>query len=375
MTKIKDFQIGSIPFYFSCLDSPHNPDGLPDVFDFSIREEDGVIKQTPNDRLRELLSIAYKKGSQILEMNDDGIGKYYADDFLKYICNIDLYIEKKEILEIGCGTGYLLSRLQFLGANVMGVEPGAHSAIGSGMYSLNIVNNFFENVKFDKKFDIVICYCVLEHIYNLDVFFNKIKEILNPDGIILLAVPNCKSYIDSGDVSIFIHEHWNYFTPQSLESTANNYGFAAKISQSTLLGTLYAILNRDENVQIRNNDINLAEMIDKIYRNKSILRDFFYNSNEKNISIGVYAPGRIINTMLMINMEDISNIRFFDDNKKLYGKYFPGIGISIENENDLVNTPVDVLLIASTTFGHAIRQRVQQSVKQIKIILLEDLLK
>lgn len=62
-------------------------------------------------------------------MDDNGIGKLYADDFIKYI-HEEENIAGKKILEIGCGTGYLLYELQKEGAEVLGIEPGTYGIKG-----------------------------------------------------------------------------------------------------------------------------------------------------------------------------------------------------------------------------------------------------
>lgn len=109
----KQIEIGVLPFYYTPLKKPSNEDGIPNGICMSLEYIDGVIKQVCHDDEQRILNEAYERGSSITGlMEGDGIGKKYADDFLEYIDENISSLEGKEILEIGCGTGYMLSELR-----------------------------------------------------------------------------------------------------------------------------------------------------------------------------------------------------------------------------------------------------------------------
>lgn len=215
---MNELDLGEIPFYYNLQNSYHNPDGIPDVCSFTIKQdENGVLVQKYSEKTDEYLRRAYLKGSNISGLMDaEEIGSKYAEDFLKYILKVVSEVKDKHILEIGCGTGYLLYLLQQKGAIVEGVEPGEYSRIGREKYLLDIRQKFFDAGDYDIKYDIIIFYGVLEHISNYEKFLSDVKMILKPEGRIVLSVPDCVEYITAGDVSLFLHEHWNYFTSSTL---------------------------------------------------------------------------------------------------------------------------------------------------------------
>lgn len=373
----QQYELDEIPFYYTILSVPANPWGLPDKLKFLLEQDDnGFIRQLPSKGEQEYLDLVYQKGSQITGLMDDkGIGRLYTDDFLKYICEEEKNVYGKEILEIGCGTGYLLYRLQKLGARVLGVEPGEHGQEGRKKYGIPILKDFFNPDKIAKKYDIVIIYAVLEHMFDADKFLQEIISILNIKGKIILAVPDCEPYIQIGDVSMLIHEHWNYFTKRTLETLAINNGLRGHIINSEFAGTLYACWERkDEAIEEKDTFINyeLSEYINKVNIQKEKMFNFI-NSHIINKFLGIYVPGRMINLLSLCYSKIPAQIRFFDDNTNLHNTYFPGIDIRIENFEDLTNNPVDTLLIASFTFGNKIKEKILANGLKCKIILLEEL--
>jgi carbamoyl-phosphate synthase large subunit len=124
-----EWQIPALPFIYRPLTSPSNGSGLPDALPFTLTVEPslGLVQQRPSSEVAEALERAYIAGSEIPGlMEEQGIGREYADDFLKLLA--DAYGTNridKSVLEIGCGTGYLLSRLRDQGATVVGMDKPA----------------------------------------------------------------------------------------------------------------------------------------------------------------------------------------------------------------------------------------------------------
>ena len=373
-----NYHIGYIPFYYTALSTPHNPEELPDKLEFELTQDsNGIIRQAPSEKVEKYLTLAYQKGSQISGLMDDtGIGKLYADDFLSFMCKHEETFADKKVLEIGCGTGYLLYELQKLGAQVLGVEPGAHGLEGKKKYGIPVINEFFDAEKIKEKFDFVIFYAVLEHMQNAGEFLQDVKSVLKDNGKIFLSVPDCEPYLHAGDISLLLHEHWNYFTKETLETFVRENGLEGGATCSKFAGALYAYLENTDTVQRNAECIQkniLSDYIRKIEVRKEKLFRYIESAME-NHTLGIYVPGRMINILSVCYTEIPERIRFFDDNENLYGTYFPGTCIAIENFSDFIKNPVDVMIIASFTFGNKIKQKISESGIECKAVLLEELL-
>ncbi|EGV43099.1 class I SAM-dependent methyltransferase [Bizionia argentinensis JUB59] len=111
---------------------------------------------------------------------------------------INSYVDsdsKKNILDIGCGTGDFLQTA--LGHNwcVSGIEPNPEARKIANAKTENAVLDAREliNLK-NKSFDVITLWHVLEHLPDLNEQISNYKELLKNSGTLIIAVPNYKSY-------------------------------------------------------------------------------------------------------------------------------------------------------------------------------------
>lgn len=385
MKSLFPYTVGDIPFFYSNLDSPSNGDGLPDVFPFvlDIDGDTGTVIQKYDVKIEQMLSSAYRKGSVINGcMDDTGIGRKYAQGFLQFIqkeVNGGTFTGKR-ILEIGCGTGYLLSLLKELGAIVVGIEPGKQAEVGSEKYQIPIIRDFYPSEYVQDEFDIIIVSSVLEHIHQPQQWLRLILGNLATAGQIFVSVPDCEPYMVAGDVSMFIHEHWSYFTADTLFHTLHKAtGYTAHIEKAQFGTQLFGVLKGKIELKRSSHYLPVCDiMTQSVSLKKNIQKNmeaFIAVLNEEpQQSIGIYVPVRAMNLLTMLKGQfDLQRVRFFDDDPLLHGKFFPGINVRIESRRDLKEKPVDKLIIMSKTFGAKIVQELQMNARQsIRIVNFFD---
>ena len=103
--------------------------------------------------------------------------------------------EAKTLLDFGCGTGDFLQVAQNNNWEVFGIEPNEEARHIANKKSNNAVFDTDQLLKFDKhSFDVITLWHVLEHLPNLEEQISKFKKLLKPDGTLIIAVPNHKSY-------------------------------------------------------------------------------------------------------------------------------------------------------------------------------------
>jgi SAM-dependent methyltransferase len=371
-----------LPFIYELKTEPHNDLGIPDHLPFTLTSDDkyDLIKQDYNEQVYEALIKGYKISS-ILGGNstDDEIGNGYTDSILDFV-NINLPLPWKglKVLDIGCGTGFLLHKLSEFGFLVNGIEPGGQAKIGFQKYKIPIVNDFFPLENMENDYDLVISILVLEHIMDPESFIAQIRKILKNSGKVILGVPNEEPYISSGDISTLFHEHWNYFTPDSFFNFLHHNGAEnIIISKSSYGGLLYGMFNfsskPEQNTikRVLTTESSIHGYVQKIEQCSEKFRIFFEKYSDR--SIGIYVPGRIVNFLISENI-NISNLRFFDDDQNSFEKFYPGINIPVENFNDMVNKPTDIILIMSSFFGEKIRDKIlaNTSLEHDQIHLWDD---
>jgi len=99
---------------------------------------------------------------------------------------------KGNLLDIGAGTGDFLLTAKQNGWNTIGVEPSEKAkgiAIGKGIQFSDSTEELESN-----SFDVITMWHVLEHVPNLETQIKELKRLVKPNGTIIIAVPNFKSY-------------------------------------------------------------------------------------------------------------------------------------------------------------------------------------
>ncbi len=112
--------------------------------------------------------------------------------------------EVGNLLDIGAGTGDFLKEAKDKGWKIFGVEPNEGARNLAKKKEVNLKKNI-DDFK-GKKFDVITLWHVLEHVPNLEETSSTLEKLLKPDGTLIIAVPNFKSF----DANYY-KEHWAAF--------------------------------------------------------------------------------------------------------------------------------------------------------------------
>lgn len=377
-----------LPFIFRPLDTPANPAGLPDALPLTLAVDPGtgLVRQLPDPGVAEALERAYRAGSEIPGLMDAlGIGREYADDFLALLAEARgaPRADGVSVLEIGCGTGYLLSRLKELGATVLGVEPGPHGQQGPELYGVPVVRGMFPTPEIQGRFDLLVLYLVLEHWPEPSQLLDAVRDRVAPGGMVALVVPDAGPFLAEGDASILFHEHYSYFTADTLTATLRRAGAQrVRVRPSALSRLLFATCSFDRNPPDQAAfDPSLAVSLTLAHRfRKAVGRTagrigaYLAEARNASQSVAIYVPARFVN-YVALGALPLDGIRFFDDSPAMQGRFFPGIPVPVEPPEALVTRPCDRILVMSASFGVRIKARLTAQVPPAtRITTLAELL-
>jgi len=134
------------------------------------------------------------------------------------------------LLDAGCGIGAFLKSANEQGFKCTGIEPGISSGFFGKLrlgFDINITT--IENFKNLRKFDIITCLHVIEHVVDPLKFFKKMMDVCKPMGIVLIATPNIGC-----EKAISLREQWEaagpadhlfLFEKRTIQNLAERAGF------------------------------------------------------------------------------------------------------------------------------------------------------
>jgi len=121
------------------------------------------------------------------------VKSYTISKKVKMITDFCEVNKQKSILDIGCGTGDFLVACKKNGFKVCGIEPSEKAKeIIKPKIEVDLYSDISE-VK-TQKFDCITMWHVLEHVPDLPNYILSLKQLLKPEGTLIIAVPNYKSY-------------------------------------------------------------------------------------------------------------------------------------------------------------------------------------
>lgn len=352
-------EVGNLPFMIGHRAEPRNPPGIPDRLPFrlELNRQTGVLGQQFDPKVERCLNRCYAEGSLLgTAMDDNDLGRPYALDFFDFVAGQIRSMSSKCGLEIGAGRGYLMKLLADHGADMLGIEPGVQNRDHWRRQRLRVVEGHFPHPDANGPFDFVIAYAVLEHISDPLHFVRCVVSRLRPGGIFAISVPDCAPSIIRHDPSILVHEHYSYFTERSLRHLISRAGLEViELRPAGYGGAIYCsakpmieepVTPRFE-VPMREDNLDLY----RTYAHECIaqparIRRALETAASANKKVGIYCPARALNVL-----PTDANVRFFDDDPELNGRYYPPFPIAIEGRGALFNKPVDELWIMTRTFG------------------------
>jgi SAM-dependent methyltransferase len=144
------------------------------------------------------------------------------------------------LLDVGGGRGDLGVALRKRGWDVTGLEPSEEAASDARRRGVPTVRGTLGTsaAELEGPFDAVVFQHSLEHVAEPAVDLVAARELLRPDGLLLIWVPNFGSWASRRFGSAWFHldlpRHRSHFTPQGLGSLLGRTGFESpRLATST----------------------------------------------------------------------------------------------------------------------------------------------
>jgi 2-polyprenyl-3-methyl-5-hydroxy-6-metoxy-1,4-benzoquinol methylase len=159
--------------------------------------------------------------------------KRYFDINEKIITKIDnSWIEscnKKTVFDIGSGYGFMRVPYKERGYETFGLDISKHAgSVAKDLYGFETYVGEINDLNSYGSFDLVLLYDVIEHILDIENFFQQISRSVVVGGFVVIRTPNLNAleYECFGNrYHSFKIEHLNYFSPESVNYFLSKNGF------------------------------------------------------------------------------------------------------------------------------------------------------
>ena len=157
------------------------------------------------------------------------------------------------LLDIGAGTGAFVNTMQSGGWQVTGLEPDATAAKQAQLkYNIQLEPADTVYTLGSHQFDAITMWHVLEHVHDLHGYFKRFGELLQPTGILVIAVPNYTStdarIYGKNWAALDTPRHLYHFSPASMELLADKHGFKLVTKKAMWFDAFYvAMLTEQHN--------------------------------------------------------------------------------------------------------------------------------
>lgn len=218
----------------------------------------------------------------------------------------------------------------------------------------NIFNSPCLNVReSQEKVDLLIARHVVEHAENATALILMLKELIAPNGYLVLELPDSEKILRAKNYAFIWEEHISYFTEHSLVLLAKSVG--AKLAwtarypydfEDSLMLALQWPLETNHYVEKSKLDVEnlLQEFNQEFAESKMQWRKILQNYREQGHKVAVFGAGHL--AVKWINFLELSDLLecVIDDHPNKVGMCMPGSRLPILPSNTLYDRNIKVCI-------------------------------
>tara|TARA_Y100001934_G_C12366519_1_gene783807 strand:+ start:586 stop:1713 length:1128 start_codon:yes stop_codon:yes gene_type:complete len=274
----------------------------------------------------------------------------------------------KKILEIGCGRGEYLSILGKSDVLVHGVEYSEKAVEACREQGYSVTKGFFGDSDLilpEQKYDGFVCLSFMEHWPDPNKVLAHLSGCLVGNAVGLIEVPNFNMILEQRLFSEFISDHLMYFTQDTLTFALQLNGF--EVVECSPVWHDYII----SAVVKKRSRIDLTSFESQRLKLMKDLNEFIDRFGLDRVA--VWGAGH--QALAVLSLASIGKrIKYVVDSAPFkQGKYTPATHIPILAPSQLINDPVDAIIIMAGSYSEEVVKIVRDnSSGEMKVAILRD---
>ena len=277
-------------------------------------------------------------------------------------------LQRKKIIEIGCGKGEFLSIMQQFVTETYGLEYSKESTAQCEKSGLKVSRGFIESGDYKlnrSPFDAFFILNFLEHLPQPNSVLQGIYHNLTEGGIGLIEVPNFDMILRKKLFSEFTGDHLFYFTRETLNSTLWLNGFEIVDCKVEWYDYIISVVVK------KKRKANLSDFHNAQVKLKNEIEGYLSLFKDKKIAIW----GASHQALAIISLLNLAGkITYVIDSATFkQGKFTPATHIPIVAPEKLYSDPVDAVIVMAAGYSDEVARIIRQKFdKNMNISILRD---
>lgn len=301
--------------------------------------------------------------------------RQYTDWVKKY------QLQRRRIIEIGCGKGEYMAFMEEAEARVEGLEHLPESLDKGRQAGHVMIEGFIEDETYrifppngregDSPFSETMYhgfYCMnfLEHIPEPGGFLRGIAANLEEYAVGLVEVPNLDMILEKSLYSEFIQDHLSYFTERTLRGILEQNGF--EVIECKTVWYDYII-----SAEVRKRSfLDVSGFRRQEEHIRMQMKQFLLKKSQEGKKVAVWGAGHqaLANLSLLDMAESIHCVIDSADFKQ--NKYTPATHLPVVAPDILTTNEIQTVIIMAASYSDEIKQIMTDKYPQIEAVILRD---
>jgi SAM-dependent methyltransferase len=286
------------------------------------------------------------------------------------------------VVEVASNDGSLLKCFQEHGVRTLGIEPATNIAQIARSRGVETIEHFFslatarQVLREHGSADVIIANNVLAHVDETLDFLTGCKELLKPEGVLVVEVPYLGELIDRLEYDTVYHEHLCYFSLTSLLRLCDEAGLSVfRIDRMPVHGGTIRVYSRARDrypehagnvlkavaaeVQAGLTTLARYERFAKdVEKSARTIRNLLIDLKERGKTVAGYGAPAKGNTLLNYSGIGVELLPYIvDKNPRKVNLYTPGMHIPVLPTSVLLQKQPDYLFILAWNFTEEIMKQ------------------
>lgn len=296
----------------------------------------------------------------------------HLDQLAKTLAHLPGITKNSKICGMSFKDDSLLARLKKNGCTQIVRLDAKDLEIERDVYGIETVQHYLTKLRAKKivkrmgKQDVLIVRHFLEHVYNPKEFMAAVKELLHPNGCLVIEVPGADKALQYFDYTTIWEEHVTYFTKETFRSFFGQSGYSLEYYKEITYPFENSLLAVARRVGKQRSTISKKSLLGERKKIEKFARAFISKKKKLHLMLSKYRSTVLFGAghlgCLWVNLFNLSGYIdcFIDEDTHKIGMYMPGSRLPIRGASE-TTAPIELCMLSSNPKNEKIIKKNNQN--------------